>query len=575
MTIQRTIVRKQSVIHGQWQNSSVPRFMQKILENRGIGSPDQTELRLNKLLHPETLGGLSTAVDIVIEAIQKNQSIIIAGDYDCDGATGTAVAVRGLKMLGANNVDFTIPDRFKHGYGLSPELVGDMQPTPDLIITVDSGTSSFAGVEAAKARGIRVVITDHHLPADALPDADAIVNPNLKDDDFPSKALAGVGVMFYLLVAIRAELRRRGCFSQGEPDLTELLDIVALGTVADLVPLDLNNRILVDAGLRRIRAGKITPGIKALIEVSNREAERLVASDFGFAIGPRLNAAGRLENMRLGVEALLTDSYAEAREKTFQLDAINQERKELQAEMIFEAESIVSQESHSAAVGVVVFNHKWHSGVVGLVASKLKENLHRPVFALAPSEPGSDELRGSGRSIEGFHLRDALAVLDVHYPGLMLKFGGHAMAAGLSLRITDVDLFTKAFNEIATEFIAFEYLDPIVLSDGSLESDELSLETAKIIQTYGPWGQAFPEPIFDNYFYVNQWRTLKDKHLKLLLEDPRSGRTFEAIMFSAEEFMPPPVSVRIAYEIGVNVWRGKETLQLMVKHLEPSQLKGI
>ncbi|KAG9587578.1 hypothetical protein KCV01_g12985, partial [Aureobasidium melanogenum] len=353
------------------------------------------------MLSPAQLGGMERAVALLAQAIDEGWRIVVAGDYDCDGATGTAVAVRGLRLLGANHVRHVVPNRFVHGYGLSEALVASLDPAPDLIVTVDNGVASVAGVEAAHARGIRVLVTDHHLPGDVLPDADAMVNPNLSDDGFPSKALAGVGVMFYLLLGLRAFLRDQGRFPQGEPDLGALLDLVALGTVADLVPLDFNNRVLVEAGLKRMRAGKACAGIVALVEASNRSLATVAATDLGFAIGPRLNAAGRLEDMSLGVACLLTDDIAIARRYAEQLSAINQERREMQAGMVDEAERMVAKAAHVDAVGVALFDPGWHAGVVGLVASKLKDKLHRPVMAFAPAGDESDELRGSARSIAG------------------------------------------------------------------------------------------------------------------------------------------------------------------------------
>ncbi|MEO9078164.1 MAG: single-stranded-DNA-specific exonuclease RecJ, partial [Rhodanobacter sp.] len=416
-----------------WPDSVHP-VLQHIYAARGVLTPGEAEHRLARMLSPQTLGGIELAVDLLVAAIRADHSILVAGDYDCDGATGTAVAVRGLRMLGAKRVDYAIPNRFAHGYGLSPAFVASMQPTPDLIITVDNGVASLAGVAAAKARGIRVIVTDHHLPGEQLPDCDAMVNPNLRDDLFPSKMLAGVGVMFYLLLALRARLREQGTFANGEPDLSRLLDLVALGTVADLVPLDFNNRVLVAAGLQRMRQGRACAGITALVESGKRSLATLVASDLGFAVGPRLNAAGRLEDMSLGVECLLTDDAAQAQLCAERLNAINLERRELQTSMVAEAEQMVAGLTDVDAIGVALFEPSWHAGVIGLVASKLKDRLHRPVIAFAPaSEDDTDHVRGSARSIPGFHIRDALALIDTREPGLIERFGGHAMAAGLSL----------------------------------------------------------------------------------------------------------------------------------------------
>ncbi|MEO9080434.1 MAG: single-stranded-DNA-specific exonuclease RecJ, partial [Rhodanobacter sp.] len=451
-----------------WPDSVHP-VLRRIYAARGVLAPGGVEHRLAHLLSPQTLGGIDVAVALLAEAIRADWSIVIAGDYDCDGATGTTVAVRGLRLLGAHKVNYAIPNRFVHGYGLSPALVESLQPTPQLIVTVDNGVASLAGVAAAKARGIRVIVTDHHLPGAQLPDCDAMVNPNLAGDPFSSKMLAGVGVMFYLLLALRTRLREQGSFAGAQPDLSSLLDLVALGTVADLVPLDFNNRVLVDAGLQRIRSGRACAGITALVEVGKRSLATLCSGDLGFVVGPRLNAAGRLEDMRLGVECLLTDDVVQARHHAERLDAINHERRELQATMVAEAEAMVTGLSHIEAVGVALYEPSWHAGVIGLVASKVKERLHRPVIAFAPaSEDDPDHLRGSARSIAGFHIRDALAAIDTRHPGLIERFGGHAMAAGLSLKTTDYPRFAAVFDAIAVELITPEQLQALLYTDGEL-----------------------------------------------------------------------------------------------------------
>lgn len=542
-------------------------IIQRLYEARGVKSAAEYNLRLAYLLSPALLGGIETAVDLLIDAIVNDRQITVAGDYDCDGATGTAVAVRGLKLLGAKKVNFVIPDRFLHGYGLSPGLVESMSPQPDLILTVDSGTSSFDGVACAKAKGITVVVTDHHLPAEGLPIADAIVNPNLKGETFPSKMLAGVGVMFYTLVAMRAEMRKRAIFLDNGPDISKLLDLVALGTVADLVPLDYNNRILVSAGLQRIRSGQANAGITALVAATQKNIDSVVASDIAFTIAPRLNAAGRLENMTVGVQALITDDPFDAQALVAQLDAINKERKEKQAEMVAEAESMVGL-METDATGVVVYDPKWHAGIVGLVASKLKESLHRPVVALAAGAH-ADLVHGSARSIEGFHLRDALALIDVRHPGLLVKFGGHAMAAGLTLKTVDIPVFTEAFDKVATELLTEDHLQALVVTDGSLPPGFINIQTAYLIREAGPWGQAFPEPVFDGVFDVVSWKQLGDKHLRLQLEDPRDLTIVDAIMFFAEEFIPPPPRIHAAFELNISEWQGRESLKLMLRHMEP------
>jgi single-stranded-DNA-specific exonuclease len=552
-------------------DASVHPVLRQVYAARGVLQPAQAEHRLQRLLSPHALGGMATAVELLAEAIRHDHSILVAGDYDCDGATGVAVAVRGLRLLGARRVDYAVPNRFIHGYGLTPALVDSLQPAPQLVVTVDNGVASVAGVAAAKARGIRVIVTDHHLPGEQLPAADAMVNPNLPGDGFPSKCLAGVGVMFYLLLALRAGLRERGALAAPEPDLSALLDLVALGTVADLVPLDFNNRVLVAAGLKRIRAGRACAGIAALVEAGRRSLATLCASDLGFTVGPRLNAAGRLEDMRLGVECLLADDPAQARQHAQRLDAINRERRDLQASMVAEAETMVAQAADTGAVGVALYEPSWHAGVVGLVASKLKERLHRPVIAFAPaSEDDADHLRGSGRSIAGFHLRDALAAIDARHPGLVERFGGHAMAAGLSLKAADYPRFAAAFDAVTRELIEPERLLAVLHTDGELPPGAFTLELARQLRDAGPWGQAFPEPLFDNVFECAGWKPMGESHLRLQLRDPRDGAVHEAVMFNAWHGEPPPPRLRTAYELTINDWQGRESPRLLLRHLEPA-----
>jgi single-stranded-DNA-specific exonuclease len=577
--------------HG-WPNSVHP-VLQQVYAARGVLEPREVEHRLARMLSPQMLGGMAQAVELLAEAIRDDWSILIAGDYDCDGATGTAVGVRGLRMLGAKRVDYAIPNRFVHGYGLSAAFVASMQPTPQLIVTVDNGVASVAGVAAAKARGIKVIVTDHHLPGEQLPDCDAMVNPNLAGDPFPSKMLAGVGVMFYLLLALRARMRESGWFAaqpaehaQGRvlvntgdqddrknavPDLSSLLDLVALGTVADLVPLDFNNRVLVEAGLHRMRSGRACAGITALVEAGRRSVATLCASDLGFVVGPRLNAAGRLEDMRLGVECLLTDDVDRARHHAARLDAINRERRDLQAAMVAEAEVMVAGLGQVDAVGVALFEPSWHAGVIGLVASKLKERLHRPVVAFAPaSEDDTENLRGSCRSIAGFHIRDALAAIDARQPGLIERFGGHAMAAGLSLKSADYPRFAAAFDAIARELIEPERLQSVLYTDGELPPGAVTLALARQLRAAGPWGQAFPEPLFDNLFDCASWKVMGETHLRLQLRDPRDGALHDAVMFNAYHGQPPPPRLRTAYELTINDWQGRETPRLLLRHIEPA-----
>ncbi|MFK2875682.1 DHH family phosphoesterase [Rhodanobacter hydrolyticus] len=586
-------------------DAAVHPVLQRVYAARGVLRPEGVAHRLQHLLLPQSLGGLDAATELLAEAIRDDWAILIAGDYDCDGATGTAVAVRGLRMLGAKRVAYAVPNRFVHGYGLTPALVDSLQPRPQLIVTVDNGVASVAGVARARELGMRVIVTDHHLPGEQLPGCDAMVNPNLAGDGFPSKALAGVGVMFYLLLALRARLYpgdrpdRQGreesihgrTPEKGRPDLSTLLDLVALGTVADLVPLDFNNRVLVEAGLRRIRNGYACAGIAALIECGKRSAATLCASDLGFAVGPRLNAAGRLEDMQLGVECLLTDDIAQARRYAGELDAINRERRDLQASMVAEAEAMTAGLSDIDAVGVALYEPSWHAGVVGLVASKLKERLHRPVIAFAPAtleecgdgsplldssaqevrtnRSDTEHLRGSGRSIPGFHLRDALAMIDARQPGLIERFGGHAMAAGLSLRTADFPRFAAAFDTAARELIAPERLQAALYTDGELPAGSLSLQLALQLRSAGPWGQAFPEPLFDNVFECANWKPMGEGHWRLGLRDPRDGSMHDAVMFNVGS-VSPPLRLRAAYELVVNDWQGRESPRLLLRHIEPA-----
>lgn len=551
-----------------------PEIIARIYAARGVLSLKDISTKLTDLISPSLLGGIDRAAELLGQAIMNSKFIMIAGDYDCDGATGTATAYRGLRLLGCERLDFSIPNRFKHGYGLSPELIADMTPTPDLVVTVDSGVASNAGVAAAKARGITVVITDHHLQGATLPDADAIVNPNVNGDPFPSKALAGVGVMFYTLMATQKYLRKARWFgpNRPEPNLTSLLDLVAVGTIADLVPLDANNRLIVSAGLARIRRGETTRGLQALIANSKCDLTRLTSTDIAFNIGPRINAAGRLEDMRVGVLTLVSEDPVLAPLYANQLEEINNARKERQQEMIADAEKILSSaKGQGKGAGVVLFDATWHSGIVGLVASKVKESLYRPVIALAPSEPGSKELRGSARSIPGFHLRDALAIVDVRHPGMMPKFGGHAMAAGLSLHADRVEEFSAAFDKVASELLTEDMLNAELLTDGALTAEELSVEFADYLNQWGPWGQGFPAPIFENEFLVLDHRVLgqQQNHLKLVLQLAGQDWTIDGIHFFGFTGQDIPSRVKAVYELSINEFRGNRNPQLIIRNLVP------
>jgi len=571
MTTKPRLVRRLQAELSGWPED-FPGLLARVYASRGVTDVAQAQPRLANLLPPDLIGGMDAATQLLADAIGHDRHIVVVGDFDCDGATACAVGVRGLRMLGAKQVSYAVPNRMVHGYGLSPPLVDELAALrPDLLVTVDHGIACHAGVAAAKSRGWKVLVTDHHLPGETLPPADAIVDPNVRGDAFPSKALAGVGVMFYVLLALRRRLRERGAFAAREPDLSQLLDLVAVGTVADLVPLDTNNRTLVSAGLRRLRAGQGCAGLRALIGVSQREAGRLTAADIGYAIGPRINAAGRLEDMSLGIECLLADDFAQARAIAGTLNEINGERRSVQQQMTDEAEralqGMVAGEAEGA-VALCLYDAEWHPGVVGLVASKMKERLHRPVIAFAPAEPGSDRLRGSARSIPGFHVRDALAEVDARHPGLVERFGGHAMAAGLSLPLASLPAFQAAFRECAARWLSPELLQAEILSDGELDAREFNRHSAELLRNAGPWGQGFPEPQFDGVFEVLNTRIVGERHLKLELAS--GGVRLNAIHFGGWEGIAPTGRVRIAYRLEPDDYRGGEAVQLVVVHREPA-----
>lgn len=567
----KTIRRREAPVVGEWP-AHIPLLLKRVHAMRGACTIDQAHPRLAHLLSPDSLSGISEATSLLMAAIADDRHIVVVGDFDCDGATACAVGVRGLRMLGARRVSYAVPNRMVHGYGLSPELVDDLVVLePDLLVTVDHGIACHAGITAAKVRGWQVLVTDHHLPGSTLPPADAIVDPNLRDDLFPSKVLAGVGVIFYVLLALRRRLHEAGGFADGLPDLSNLLDLVAVGTVADLVPLDANNRAMVAAGLRRLRAGQGCSGLQALVEVAGRDLSTLSATDIGFGIAPRINAAGRLEDMALGIECLLSDDLTHAREIASLLNQINGERRAVQQQMTDDADAalaLLTIDGDEVPDVLCLFDANWHPGVVGLVASKLKERHHRPAVAFAPSEPGSTHLRGSARSIPGLHIRDALALIDSAYPGLIDRFGGHAMAAGLSLSLDVLPQFQTALYEVMQQLIDPALLRAEIISDGELQAQEFTRASAEALRDGGPWGQGYPEPLFDGEFEVLAWRVVGDRHLKLELG--HAGRRFNAIEFGGWQGDPPPPRLRAAYRLEPDDYRGGDAVQLVVVHREPA-----
>lgn len=560
---------------------SIPAILKRIYINRGITDVAQLETSALGLHSYQKLGGIDKAVELLFQAIEEKKRIIVVGDFDADGATSSALSVLALRMLGSNNVDYLVPNRFEDGYGLSPEVVDQaLELGAEMIMTVDNGVSSIEGVRYAKENGITILVTDHHLPGQVLPDVDAMVNPNLESCAFPSKALAGVGVAFYLMMALCVYMRKQNWFAQQgmqEPKLMELIDLVALGTVADVVPLDENNRILVHQGLQRIRAGKARPGIQALIEVAKRDARRLVASDFGFALGPRINAAGRLDDMSFGVELLMSNNIHAARRMASELDGLNQTRKEIEEGMKQEAmafcERLQFGENSELPYGLALFQRDWHQGVIGILASRIKEKFHRPVIAFA--DGGEGTIKGSCRSIPGLHMRDALDFIDTQNPGLIIKFGGHAMAAGLTIKEQDFERFCRLFDDVVKKELDEAALKGVIMSDGELKPEEFSMHIAEQLRSGGPFGQAFPEPIFDGEFKVLHQKLVGEKHLKLMLEPLHKGHPtnvmIDGIAFNVDLRRWPDASVktvRLAYKLDVNEFRGNQSLQLMIDYIE-------
>ena len=551
-------------------------LIERILLARGITSESELDRTLAKLPSPWLLSGMEDMVSHLLIALNEQQKICIVADFDADGATSCAVAIKGLQLMGAGQVTFVVPNRFEYGYGLTPEIVELVKlQRPDVIITVDNGISSIDGVKAAMESGIKVLVTDHHLPGLELPEAAAIVNPNLPDDKFPNKALAGVGVIFYVLLALRSRLRELNWFEAQhiqEPNLAQLLDYVALGTVADVVALEQINRILVHQGLLRIRTGQCHPGLTALVEVSGKNPQALMASDLGFSIGPRLNAAGRMDDMSLGIQCLLTDDPALAKEIALQLDELNNDRREVEAVMKHEAMALLSEmktlDEHHLPAGVCLFDANWHQGVIGILASRIKDQVHRPVIAFAPA--GIDLIKGSARSIPGVHIRDVLSDIAAAHPKILSKFGGHAMAAGLSIKMHDYPPFALAFDEMVSKRLASVDLEQKILSDGELSEQEMTLEMADLLQNAATWGQEFPEPLFDGVFDVIQSRIVGQRHLKLVLRKPAGDLVIDAIAFFVDrpEHWLGLRQIRAAYKLDINEFRGNRSVQFIVQYFE-------
>ncbi|WP_298449905.1 single-stranded-DNA-specific exonuclease RecJ [uncultured Marinobacter sp.] len=554
----------------------LPPILRRLYSARGVTSDAQLSYTLKHLASPFELRGIERAVELLADAIAQNQRVLVLGDFDADGATSTAVAMLGLSMLGLKSIDFRVPSRFADGYGLTPGIIERLQvegELPDLLVTVDNGISAIEGVSAAKKLGIKVVVTDHHLAGETLPDADAIVNPNQPGCAFLSKNAAGVGVMFYVLTALRKKLRDAGRLPQPEPNLGNLLDLVALGTVADVVPLDHNNRIFVEQGLRRIRQGEARPGILALLEVAGREHANISSTDLGFVVGPRLNAAGRLDDMSVGIACLLADSPDEARRLARELDTFNRERRTIEKDMKTQAQDLLASMSldlEGLPWGLALFDKDWHQGVIGILAARIREQTHRPTIAFAPDENGVD-IKGSARSIPGLHIRDVLAVVDARHPGVMHKYGGHAMAAGMTLAQSDLVTFSDAFDQAVRDTLTAADLEAAITTDGPLSADELSLDTAALLKRAGPWGQHFPEPLFDGEFRVVSQRIVGENHLKLVLQPVDGSGIIDGIAFNTGPEVPDytRTGARVVYKPDSNTFRGRTSLQLLVDYLEP------
>jgi len=573
--VKKIIIRRDRVEDSHLPDALHP-IIKQIYAARGVKSEQQLLLNVAQLSSVESLLGLPQGCELLYQALQKQQRIFIIGDFDADGATSTALMMQALTMLGSNNHQFLVPNRFEYGYGLTPEIVDiAVEQGAELLITVDNGISCIAGVKRAKALGLTVIVTDHHLPGKETPPADAIINPNQHGCSFPSKALAGVGVAFYFMLAMRKYLREQQWFTEQniiEPNIAQLLDLVALGTVADVVSLDANNRILVEQGLKRIRAGHTRPGIQALIEVAGKNQQRLIASDFGFALGPRINAAGRLDDMSFGINCLLATDLMTARGMAAELDDLNKARREIEQGMQHEAEKIMKQlnfTEDNLPFAIALHHPDWHQGVIGIVAGRLKEKFHRPSIVFALSEDGA-ELKGSARSIPGLHIRDLLEHIAGQSPDLVKKFGGHAMAAGLTIAPDDFEVFQQLFQQHAKDWLDADSLEGKLFSDGELPPNEMTLNFAELLRASGPWGQNFIEPVFDDEFSLVQQRIVGEKHLKLVVE--KQGQVFDAIAFNIDVKQWPNHQVKkvhLAYRLDINEFRGKQSVQLMVENLAP------
>jgi len=585
-SIDTSIARRDEVISDEIKNSDMHPLLKKVYANRGVTTLKQVSYNLKNLLDFSLLKDIDIAADIVSQAIVNGKHIIIVGDFDADGATACAVMMRSLKAFGLTKVNYLVPNRFDFGYGLSPQIVDvAAESKPDLIVTVDNGISSIDGVKHANELGIPVVVTDHHLAADVLPAAAAIVNPNQPGCKFPTKMIAGVGVAFYLMLAVRAKLRTLNWFDTSsdtnldkagrvEPNMASFLDLVALGTVADVVPLDENNRILVEAGLQRIRKNKGCAGINALLTIAGKSIEACSSQDFGFIIGPRLNAAGRLDDMSIGIECLLTDDYEQAFSYAATLNQMNQQRREIEGEMLEQAYTLLAQQTSllddetDIPDALALYDEQWHQGVVGLLASRIKEKYHRPVIAFA--DAGNGELKGSGRSIPGLHMRDVLDAVSKRHGDIIEKFGGHAMAAGLTIKQQNLEAFQQAFSEQVSAVLRPEDLNNLSETDGAVSEKYMTIEASETLKYASPWGQLFPAPVFDDIFKVLNWRIVGEKHLKLELLKEQSGACYPAIAFNkTDDDLPVGDSdIRVVYRLDVNEFRGKRSLQLIVQHIE-------